>query len=127
MILKEVTFEQWGIISTITLSVIAVVVAIMSSRQTSRQTNKQIEAIKRLVLQQNEALHLNIESEISNALESIRRSKQDIANIEAEIRNNSNQWFHDRTYNKDIEDRKQMAENNIINQNKRLNYLRKLQ
>jgi hypothetical protein len=99
----------------------------MSSRQTSRQTNKQIEAIKRLVLQQNEALNLNIESEISNALESIRRSKQDIASIGAEIRDNSSQWFHDRGYNQDIEDRKQLAENNIVNQNKRLNYLRKLQ
>jgi hypothetical protein len=127
MILKELTFEQWGTVSTAILSVIAVVVAIVSSRQTSRQTGKQIEAIKQLVLQQNETLNLYIESEISNATESIIRSKQDIANIEAKIRDNGNRWFNDCKYNQDIADRKQMAENNIINQTNRLNMLKSLQ
>jgi hypothetical protein len=129
MVCKELTFEQSAMIGTIILSVIAIIIAIWSSLQTSREANQQIKEIIRLYIQQNKMFELMIESEISNALDSIRRSKQDIANIEAEIRRDRSQCLDIGLHqpDKDTEERKQLAENNIVNQTKRLDYLRKLQ
>lgn len=58
--------DTWGIIgtlSTIVLSVVAIIIAIRSSRQTAKQTQQQVDEIRRLAELQIEATLLLLEGE----------------------------------------------------------------
>jgi hypothetical protein len=113
---------------TIILSVIAIVIAIWSSRQTSRKANQQIKEIIRLYLQQNKMFNLMIESEISNALESIRRSEEDFEKIRAEDHHRRQQYSGIQSKpDPDTQHRKQLTIDNIKKQEERIKNLRKLQ
>lgn len=63
----NLTFEQWCMVATVVLSVVAIVIAILSSRQTSKDATKQIASVKALSRVQLDATILLLEEELFRA------------------------------------------------------------
>ena len=66
MDITSFAFHEWTTITTILLSVIAIIISIWSSRQTAKQTHKQIESIKDLSRIQIESTIISLETELFN-------------------------------------------------------------
>ena len=66
MDITSFAFHEWTTITTISLSVIAIIISIWSSRQTAKQTHKQIESIKDLSRIQIESTIISLETELFN-------------------------------------------------------------
>lgn len=77
-------FNEWCTITTIFLSVVAIVIAILSSRSTSKAAEKQIREIKNLSALQVDVTIKQIEAEIQKMMAEVDKASkesQEIANI----------------------------------------------
>ena len=64
-------FDEWSTITTIILSVVAIIIAIWSSRSTSKAAEKQIREIKNLSALQIETSIKQLEVEIQKAMANV--------------------------------------------------------
>lgn len=77
-------FNEWCTITTIFLSVVAIIIAIWSSRSTSKAAKKQIREIKNLSALQVDVTIKQIEAEIQKMMAEVDKASkesQEIANI----------------------------------------------
>lgn len=77
-------FDEWCTITTIFLSVVAIVIAIWSSRSTSKAANRQIREIKNLSALQIDVTIKQIEAEIQKMMAEVKKAgkeSQEIADI----------------------------------------------
>lgn len=77
-------FDEWCTITTIFLSVVAIVIAIWSSRSTSKAAEKQIREIKNLSALQIDVTIKQIEAEIQKMMAEVKKAgkeSQEIADI----------------------------------------------
>lgn len=77
-------FNEWCTITTIILSVVAIIIAIWSSRSTSKAAEKQIREIKNLSALQIETSIKQIEAEIQKMMAEVKKAgkeSQEIADI----------------------------------------------
>ena len=77
-------FNEWCTITTIILSVVAIVIAIWSSHSTSKDANRQIREIKNLSALQIDVAIKQIEAEIQKMMAEVKKAgkeSQEIADI----------------------------------------------
>lgn len=86
MIFESWGFTEWSSISTILLSVIAIIIAICSSRSTSKASEKQICEIKQLSSLQIDTTIKLLEVEIQRIMVEVKKSAQESRAID-EINN----------------------------------------
>lgn len=79
-------FNEWCTITTIILSVVAIIIAIWSSHSTSKDAEKQIREIKNLSALQIETSIKQIEAEIQKAMANVELAKRESKEID-EINN----------------------------------------
>lgn len=79
-------FDEWSTITTIILSVVAIIIAIWSSRSTSKAAEKQIREIKNLSALQIETSIKQLEVEIQKAMANVELAKRESKEID-EINN----------------------------------------
>lgn len=79
-------FNEWCTITTIILSVVAIIIAIWSSRSTSKAAEKQIREIKNLSALQIETSIKQLEVEIQKAMANVELAKRESKEID-EINN----------------------------------------
>lgn len=70
-------FTEWSTITTISLSVIAIVIAICSSRSTSKAAEKQIREIKQLAALQIDVSIKQLEVEIQKVMVEVKKSAKE--------------------------------------------------
>jgi predicted secreted acid phosphatase len=70
-------FTEWSTITTISLSVIAIVIAICSSRSTSKAAEKQIREIKQLAALQIDVSIKQLEAEIQKVMVEVKKSAKE--------------------------------------------------
>ena len=70
-------FTEWSTITTISLSVIAIVIAICSSRSTSKTAEKQIREIKQLAALQIDVSIKQLEAEIQKVMVEVKKSAKE--------------------------------------------------
>lgn len=70
-------FTEWSMITTISLSVIAIVIAICSSRSTSKAAEKQIREIKQLAALQIDVSIKQLEAEIQKVMVEVKKSAKE--------------------------------------------------
>lgn len=74
-------FTEWSTVTTILLSVVAIVIAIWSSHNTSKATEKQIREIKRLSALQIDTTIKQLEVEIQKVMIKVKISAQESQEI----------------------------------------------
>ena len=77
-------FNEWCTITTIILSVVAIIIAIWSSHSTSKDANRQIREIKQLSALQIDVTIKQIEAEIQKMMAEVKKAgkeSQEIADI----------------------------------------------
>ena len=79
-------FNEWCTITTIILSVVAIIIAIWSSRSTSKSAEKQIREIKNLSALQIDTSIKQLEVEIQKAMANVELAKRESKEID-EINN----------------------------------------
>lgn len=79
-------FDEWSTITTIILSVVAIIIAIWSSRSTSKAAEKQIREIKNLSALQIDTSIKQLEVEIQKAMANVELAKRESKEID-EINN----------------------------------------
>ena len=79
-------FDEWSTITTIFLSVVAIIIAIWSSRSTSKAAEKQIREIKNLSALQIDTSIKQLEVEIQKAMGNVELAKRESKEID-EINN----------------------------------------
>ena len=75
-------FNEWCTITTIILSVVAIIIAIWSSHSTSKDANRQIREIKNLSALQIDTSIKQLEVEIQKVMVDLKRSSQESEEIE---------------------------------------------
>lgn len=75
-------FTEWSTVTTILLSVVAIVIAIWSSHNTSKATEKQIREIKRLSALQIDTTIKQLEVEIQKTMVKVKISAQECQEID---------------------------------------------
>ena len=83
MFFKEWAFDEWSSVTTILLSVVAIIIAIWSSRSTSKAAEKQIREIKQLSALQIDTTIKQLEVEIQKIMVEVKRSAQESKEIDA--------------------------------------------
>jgi hypothetical protein len=86
MFFEEWAFDEWSSVTTILLSVVAIIIAIWSSRSTSKAAEKQIREIKLLSALQIDTTIKQLEVEIQKVMVEVKRSAQESRAID-EINN----------------------------------------
>ena len=79
-------FAEWSTITTILLSVVAIVIAIWSSNSTSKAAERQIREIKQLSALQIDTTIKQLEVEIQKVMVEVKKSAQDSRKVD-EINN----------------------------------------
>lgn len=97
-------FTEWSTITTISLSVIAIVIAICSSRSTSKAAEKQIREIKQLAALQIDVSIKQLEAEIQKVMVEVKKSAEESMAIN-EI--NKSRLAHHKEYRDDMMRRNQ--------------------
>lgn len=97
-------FTEWSTITTISLSVIAIVIAICSSRSTSKAAEKQIREIKQLAALQIDVSIKQLEAEIQKVMVEVKKSAEESMAIN-EI--NKSGLVHHKEYRDDMMRRNQ--------------------
>lgn len=75
-------FDEWCTITTIFLSVVAIVIAIWSSHSTSKDANRQIREIKNLSALQIDTSIKQIEAEIQKMMAEIKKASKECQEID---------------------------------------------
>lgn len=83
MFFEEWAFDEWLSVTTILLSVVAIIIAIWSSRCTSKAAEKQIREIKQLSALQIDTTIKQLEVEIQKIMVEVKRSAQESNEIDA--------------------------------------------
>lgn len=86
MFFEEWAFDEWSSVTTILLSVVAIIIAICSSRSTSKAAEKQICEIKQLSSLQIDTTIKLLEVEIQRIMVEVKKSAQESRAID-EINN----------------------------------------
>lgn len=86
MFFEEWAFDEWSSVTTILLSVVAIIIAICSSRSTSKAAEKQICEIKQLSSLQIDTTIKLLEVEIQRIMVEVKRAAQESRAID-EINN----------------------------------------
>lgn len=86
MFFEEWAFDEWSSVTTILLSVVAIIIAICSSRSTSKAAEKQICEIKQLSFLQIDTTIKLLEVEIQRIMVEVKKSAQESRAID-EINN----------------------------------------
>ena len=86
MFFEEWAFDEWSSVTTILLSVVAIIIAICSSRSTSKAAEKQICEIKKLSSLQIDTTIKLLEVEIQRIMVEVKKSAQESRAID-EINN----------------------------------------
>ena len=86
MFFEEWAFDEWSSVTTILLSVVAIIIAIWSSRSTSKAAEKQIQEIKQLSALQIDTTIKLLEVEIQRIMVEVKRAAQESRAID-EINN----------------------------------------
>ena len=86
MLFESWEFTEWSSVTTILLSVVAIIIAIWSSRCTSKAAEKQIREIKQLSALQIDTTIKQLEVEIQKVMVEVKRSAQESRAID-EINN----------------------------------------
>ena len=77
MLFESWEFTEWSSVTTILLSLVAIIIAIWSSRSTSKAAEKQIREIKQLSALQIDTTIKLLEVEIQRILVEVKRSAQE--------------------------------------------------
>lgn len=83
MLFESWEFTEWSTVTTILLSVVAIIIAIWSSRSTSKVAEKQIQEIKQLSALQIDTTIKQLEVEIQKIMVEVKRSAQESKEIDA--------------------------------------------
>lgn len=83
MLFESWEFTEWSTVTTILLSVVAIIIAIWSSRSTSKAAEKQIREIKQLSALQIDTTIKQLEVEIQKIMVEVKRSAQESNEIDA--------------------------------------------
>ena len=83
MLFESWEFTEWSTVTTILLSVVAIIIAIWSSRSTSKAAEKQIREIKQLSALQIDTTIKQLEVEIQKIMVEVKRSAQESKEIDA--------------------------------------------
>ena len=83
MIFGSWGFIEWSTVTTILLSLVAIIIAIWSSRSTSKAAEKQIREIKQLSALQIDTTIKQLEVEIQKIMVEVKRSAQESKEIDA--------------------------------------------
>ena len=83
MFFESWEFTEWSTVTTILLSVVAIIIAIWSSRSTSKAAEKQIQEIKQLSALQIDTTIKQLEVEIQKIMVEVKRSAQESKEIDA--------------------------------------------
>lgn len=83
MLFESWEFTEWSSVTTILLSVVAIIIAIWSSRSTSKAAEKQIREIKQLSALQIDTTIKQLEVEIQKIMVEVKRSAQESKEIDA--------------------------------------------
>ena len=83
MLFESWEFTEWSSVTTILLSVVAIIIAIWSSRSTSKAAEKQIQEIKQLSALQIDTTIKQLEVEIQKIMVEVKRSAQESKEIDA--------------------------------------------
>ena len=83
MLFESWEFTEWSSVTTILLSVVAIIIAIWSSRCTSKAAEKQIREIKQLSALQIDTTIKQLEVEIQKIMVEVKRSAQESNEIDA--------------------------------------------
>ena len=83
MLFESWEFTEWSTVTTILLSVVAIIIAIWSSRSTSKAAEKQIQEIKQLSALQIDTTIKQLEVEIQKIMVEVKRSAQESKEIDA--------------------------------------------
>ena len=83
MIFGSWGFIEWSTVTTILLSLVAIIIAIWSSRSTSKAAEKQIREIKQLSALQIDTTIKQLEVEIQKVMVEVKRSAQESNEIDA--------------------------------------------
>ena len=75
-------FDEWSTITTILLSVVAIIIAIWSSRSTSKAAEKQIREIKNLSALQVDVTIKQIEAEIQKMMAEVKKAGKECQEID---------------------------------------------
>ena len=75
-------FDEWSTITTIILSVVAIIIAIWSSRSTSKAAEKQIREIKNLSALQIDTSIKQIEAEIQKMMAEVKKASKECQEID---------------------------------------------
>lgn len=86
MFFEEWAFDEWSSVTTILLSIVAIIIAICSSRSTSKAAEKQICEIKQLSSLQIDTTIKLLEVEIQRIMVEVKKSAQESRAID-EINN----------------------------------------
>lgn len=86
MLFESWEFTEWSTVTTILLSVVAIIIAIWSSRSTSKAAEKQIQEIKQLSSLQIDTTIKLLEVEIQRIMVEVKKSAQESRAID-EINN----------------------------------------
>lgn len=70
-------FTEWSTVTTILLSVVAIIIAIWSSRSTSKAAEKQIREIKQLAALQIDVSIKQLEAEIQKVMVEVKKSAKE--------------------------------------------------
>ena len=83
MLFESWEFTEWSTVTTILLSLVAIIIAIWSSRSTSKAAEKQIREIKQLSALQIDTTIKQLEVEIQKIMVEVKRSAQESNEIDA--------------------------------------------
>ena len=113
MFIENWGFNEWCTITTIILSVVAIVIAIMSSRSTSKDAEKQIREIKKLSALQVETSIKQLEVEIQKMMAEVDKASIESTEIAtfnrgaeqlgAEYRNRMTQIYQENEALRDVQ------------------------